>query len=66
LGQQLGVSLSLKVNRPQLYLSDQEKKWIDQIQHHVTDGRPVPFWLVSPYRAIFDDLLSKWRKDADR
>ena len=47
LGQQLGVSLSLKVNRPQLYLSDQEKKWIDQIQHHVTDGRPVPFWLVN-------------------
>ena len=46
LGQQLGVPLTLKVNRPCLYLSDDEKGWIDQIRQHFTDGRPVPFRLV--------------------
>jgi lipopolysaccharide biosynthesis glycosyltransferase len=33
----------------------------DPVILHAAGGGPF-----SPYRAIFDDLLSKWRKDADR
>ncbi len=46
LGRRLGVPLELTTNRPHLYLSEEEKGWIDQIRHHLTHGRAVPFWLV--------------------
>ena len=47
LGEKIGRPLSLKTNRPHLYLSDDEKNWVDQVTHHVTDGRKIPFWLVN-------------------
>ena len=39
--------LRCRVNRPQLYLAEKEKEWIDQVRQHVTHGRKIPFWLVN-------------------
>jgi hypothetical protein len=47
LARKIGRPLSLKVNRPCLYLSEDEKNWVDQVRQHVTSGRKVPFWLVN-------------------
>jgi ADP-heptose:LPS heptosyltransferase len=57
LGQKIGRPLTLKVNRPCLYLSGDEKAWIDQVRHHVTNGRQVPFWLVNA--GIKNDYTAK-------
>lgn len=50
LGRKLGVPLRLTTNRPHLYLSDDERKWTNQVRDvwaaDVAD-RDVPFWLVS-------------------
>lgn len=47
LGHRLGVPLELTTNRPHLYLSDDEKVWINQVHEDITDGRDIPFWLVN-------------------
>lgn len=47
LGVKLGVSLELRTNRPHLYLSEDERQWVDQIREHFTHGRSTPFWLVN-------------------
>jgi ADP-heptose:LPS heptosyltransferase len=47
LAQVLGIQLSLTVNRPQLYLSDEEKLWMDQVSQYCTAGTRVPFWLIN-------------------
>jgi len=47
LGERVALPLRLTTNRPHLYLSEDETKWIDQLQHHFTNGRKVPFWLVN-------------------
>lgn len=47
LGEKLGRPLSLTTNRPHLYLSDDEKNWVNQIREHHTHGRDVPFWVVN-------------------
>ncbi len=47
LGRKIGRPLSLKVNRPCLYMNEDEKNWVDQVRQHVTSGRKVPFWLVN-------------------
>ena len=57
LGRKLGRPLTLKVNRPFLYLSDAEKTWIDQVQHHVTGGRKIAFWLINA--GIKNDYTAK-------
>jgi ADP-heptose:LPS heptosyltransferase len=44
LGDQLGLPLRLVVNRPQLYLSDEERGWISQIEER---GHRGPFLLVN-------------------
>jgi ADP-heptose:LPS heptosyltransferase len=46
LGRRLGVPLELTTNRPHLYLSDEEKQWINQVRQHFSNERIVPFWLV--------------------
>lgn len=46
LGRRLGVPLDLTTNRPHLYLSDDEKRWMNQVEEHVTH-RPTKFWLVN-------------------
>lgn len=43
----LGRSLALTTNRPHIYLSDDETRWINQVCEHHTHGRDVPFWLVN-------------------
>ena len=47
LAEQLGRPLPLTVNRPWLFLSDDERQWKDHLQHHFTQGRKVPFWLIN-------------------
>lgn len=47
LGEQLGRPLRLTVNRPCLYLDEEERQWIDQVREHAAHGRRVPFWLVN-------------------
>lgn len=39
--------LTLMTNRPHIYLTEEEKSWLDQIAQHFTDGRKIPFWLVN-------------------
>lgn len=41
----LGLTIPLACNRPQLYLSDEEKQWISQVQEMV-GGRSVRYWVV--------------------
>jgi len=45
LAQEIGRPLTLTVNRPCLYLSDDEKSWKNQV--HETIGQDVPFWIVN-------------------
>jgi ADP-heptose:LPS heptosyltransferase len=45
LGKELGVPLKATVNRPALYLSDQEKSWVNQVQE--ITRKPTRFWLVN-------------------
>lgn len=44
LGDMLGVTLRLSTNRPHLYLSDEERGWLNQVAEK---GHGGPFWLVS-------------------
>ncbi len=46
LAQRLGVPLELTTNRPHLYLSEEEKGWVNQVEEHFT-RRPTKFWLVN-------------------
>lgn len=59
LGEQLGKPLRCTVNRPCVYLSDDEKKWMSQVQEHFTNGRPLKFWLVNA-GAKRDFTLKQW------
>lgn len=45
LTQSLGVEVKLKVNRPELYLSEQELSWIPRIEE--LTGKRIPYWLVN-------------------
>lgn len=45
LGKQLGVPLDLSTNRPHLWLAEDEKQWMNQVQEHVTH-RSTKFWLI--------------------
>lgn len=47
LADRLEIPLRLRVNRPYLYLDDDERRWTDQIAEHFASGRKVPFWLVN-------------------
>lgn len=46
LGEQLGLPLRCRINRPVLYLSEQELQWISQIQEIMPENRGRPFWLL--------------------
>lgn len=45
LAEALGVQVPLAVNRPQLYLSREERSWVSQVEE--VTGRPTRFWLVN-------------------
>lgn len=47
LGEQLGRPLQLTVNKPTLYLTHEEKTWVNQICQDITKGVNVPFWLIN-------------------
>jgi hypothetical protein len=55
LGQKLGIEIKSVVNRPQLYLSEEEKAWLPQV-HEVT-GKPVKYWVVCS--GVKDDYTVK-------
>jgi hypothetical protein len=40
----LGIDLKLTVNRPFVYLSEEEKSWLPQV--HELTGKPVKYWVV--------------------
>ncbi|MDE2020042.1 MAG: ADP-heptose--LPS heptosyltransferase, partial [Patescibacteria group bacterium] len=44
LGEAIGLKIHCTVNRPYLYLSDQEKSWMSQVQQ--LTGRKFPYWLI--------------------
>jgi ADP-heptose:LPS heptosyltransferase len=46
LGRKLSVPLDLTTNRPHLYLSDDERTWINQVHEHYTH-RDTKFWIVN-------------------
>jgi len=46
LGRKLGLPLELTTNRPHLYLSDEEKCWMHQVQQYFTH-KPTKFWIVN-------------------
>lgn len=41
----LGVRVPLLTNRPMIYLAEQEKQWINQVQE--ATGRPTKYWVVN-------------------
>ena len=52
LGQQLNVKLTLTSQKPFLYLSDDEKKWISQVEE--ITKKKTKFWLLNAgYKACF-------------
>ncbi len=46
LAARLGIQLELTTNRPHLYLSGEEKSWMNQVEEHFTK-RPTKFWLIN-------------------
>jgi ADP-heptose:LPS heptosyltransferase len=44
LSEQLGISVEPLANRPYLYLSDEEKSWVDQVEE--ITGKKAPYWVV--------------------
>jgi ADP-heptose:LPS heptosyltransferase len=56
LGEQLGVPLPLAVNKPTLYLSDQERSWTTQIAE--TIGKHIPYWVINAGHKL--DFTAKW------
>lgn len=45
LGHMLGINLVCRVTRPYLYLSDDEKKWLPQVQE--ITKRPIKYWIIN-------------------
>lgn len=43
----LQVPIECRVNHPVLYLSGEEKTWVDQVAQEVSGGRKLPFWIVN-------------------
>ncbi len=47
LGKQLNLALPCRTNHPVLYLSDEEKGWVNQVQETFTAGRGIKYWLIN-------------------
>lgn len=45
LGDQLKIPLKLNTNRPHLYISAQERSWINQVQE--VTGDSTPYWIIN-------------------
>jgi ADP-heptose:LPS heptosyltransferase len=60
LGNQLSVKLECSVKRPYLYLSDEEKSWVNQVEQET--GYKGHVWLINAgYKS--DYTIKKWRFD---
>lgn len=57
LSQQLGIVIPFTARKPKVYLTEEEKLWVDQIAQHFTGGKRVPFWLVNA--GIKNDFTTK-------
>lgn len=72
LGEKLGKPLVARINRPLIYLTDQEKGWMTMLQEHFTQGRKTPFgvlvagskcdytikqWPIEYYQEVIDRTL---------
>lgn len=72
LGEKLGRPLQATVNRPHLYLTEQEQGWLTMVQEHFTHGRKTPYgvlvagskcdytikqWPVEYYQEVVDRTL---------
>lgn len=70
LGKELNIPLNLAVNKPYLYLSDEEKIWVSQIKEITNND--LPFWIINSggktdfplkvypfYQQIINGLLGK-------
>lgn len=51
----LGVMIPMLVRRPVFYLSDDEQKWMSQVEEKI--GKRVPFWLINA--GIKNDYTAK-------
>lgn len=47
LAEQLKIDLQCRVNHPVVYLSDEEKGWVNQVRDTFTGGRNVKYWLIN-------------------
>jgi ADP-heptose:LPS heptosyltransferase len=56
LGEQLGVQIDPTDFKGDIYLSDEEKHWMSQVQE--ITGTPVPFWIVAAGGKY--DFTAKW------
>ena len=57
LGEELDIPIKLMVNRPYLYLTEDEKGWLNQVEE--VTKKKVPFWLLNA--GVKDDYpLKQW------
>ena len=47
LGVRLGIPLTLQTNRPHVYLSADEKAWVNQVRTTFAGGKDIPYWLLT-------------------
>lgn len=47
LGERLNVPLPCLVNRPLLYLSEDEKGWVNQVRETFSGGKDITYWLIN-------------------
>lgn len=57
LSKRLKLPIPFVSRKPRVYISEEEKGWINQIAHHFTHDRHVPFWLVNA--GIKNDFTTK-------
>jgi hypothetical protein len=56
LGERLGVKLEPQELRGDIHLSNEERRWMSQVQEHT--GVPVPFWIIVAGGKF--DFTAKW------
>lgn len=60
LADKLDIPLQLTINRPCLYLTEQEKHWMPQVQE--ITGRPTKYWVINA--GVKNDFTAKaWGQD---
>lgn len=60
LGDKLKIPLKLQVNRPYIYLSEDERQWISQVQE--ITGKPMKYWIINAGTKQ-DYTAKRWGRD---